>query len=590
MNSSRLSFSIIVQVEHTIDMQFFRKIIRLTKPYWRKVVIGIVLSLLVSGITAAIAWAVKPALDEILADKNYKYLKLFPLGIFLLISFKGVLNYGQNYLMKAAGLQLVRDMRNRLFNHVLNLPVGYFTKESSGVIISRIMYDAEALRSLMSDILKAFVLEIPTVIFLLGLAFYRSWSLTLMTLALLPLMAYSTRTLGKSVKKKRKEAQRKLSFLTQKVGESILGVRIIKVFNRERSKGDNFSDENRRYYRELLRVERYKEFIKLAIEIITGLGIAVILWYGGNMVMKGTITPGDFASILVAIYMIFGPTRKISEAYTSLQETRASIERVDTLLDASQEESGEIKIDSFKNSIRFKNVSFAYPGRNSSVLKDVNLEIMHGEVIAVVGHSGVGKSTLVDLIPGFLKPSNGQITIDGLDINEVELLSLRKLIGIVSQDIILFNDTVRENIGFGREGAPEAELIGAARLSHADAFIEELPEKYDTVIGERGLKLSGGQKQRIAIARAILKNPPILILDEATSSLDSVSEAIVQEALEKLMKGRTTIVIAHRLSTIRNADRIVVLDKGRIADIGSHEQLISRNDTYMKLYNAFAHA
>ncbi len=569
-------------------MNITGKIIKLAKPYWHRVLTGIVLSLMVSGITAAIAWAVKPALDEIFTDKKYEYLKFFPAAIFILFALKGILNFGQSYLMKSAGMKLVRDMRNKLYNHVLSLPVGYFTKESSGVIISRIMYDAEMLRGLMSDVIKAFVLEVPTILFLMGLACYRSWSLTLMILALLPLIAYSTRKIGKSVKKRRKESQRKLSFLTQKISESILGIRIIKVFNREITKSNNFTDENQRYYREMLRVERFKEVAKLIIEIATGLGIAVVLWYGGNMVVKNTITPGDFASIIVAIYMIFSPTRKIGEAYTTLQETRASIERVDTLLDIAPEESRNIKLENFKDSINFTNVSFAYPGRQASVLKELNLEIKHGEVIAVVGPSGVGKSTLVDMIPAFNKPSKGKITIDGTDINELDLRSLRELIGIVSQEIILFNDTVKENIAFGRHNATKEEIIEAAQLAFADDFIQELPEKYDTVIGERGLKLSGGQKQRLAIARAVLKNPPILILDEATSSLDSVSEALVQKALEKLMKGRTTIVIAHRLSTIKNADRIVILDKGKIIDIGSHEQLMSRNETYMKLYNAFA--
>ncbi|RJQ49313.1 MAG: ABC transporter ATP-binding protein [Nitrospiraceae bacterium] len=571
-------------------MSITRKIINLTKPYWSGVFIGIILGLMFSGINAAIAWAVKPALDEIFTNRKYEYLTLLPFAVFGLFILKGALNFGQNFLMKTAGLKLVRDMRNKLYNHILALPVGYFNKESSGVIISRIMYDAEVLRGLMSDILKAFVLEVPTILFLLGLAFYRRWDLTLMTLALLPLIAYSTRKFGKSVKKKRKEAQRKLSFLTQKVGESILGVRIIKVFNREKTKADNFTRENQRYYRELLRVERFKEFTRLAIEMVTGLGIALILWYGGHMVINGTITPGDFASIIVAIYMIFSPTKKIGEAYTALQEIRASIERVDTLLDAKKEESGKTIIKHFKDSIKFNNVSFAYAGRNSTVLKDVNLEIHQGEVIAIVGQSGVGKSTLVDLIPGFLKSTKGEITIDGININDLDLRSLRELTGIVSQDIILFNDTIRENIAFGREGAAESEIVEAAKMSFADDFIQELPEKYETVIGERGLQLSGGQRQRIAIARAILKNPPILILDEATSSLDSVSEAIVQKALETLMSGRTTIVIAHRLSTVRNAGRIIILDKGRISDIGTHEQLMARNDTYMKLYHAFAHS
>jgi subfamily B ATP-binding cassette protein MsbA len=571
-------------------MSLVRKIITLTKPYSLRVFASILFSLMVSGLTAAIAWSVKPALDQIFAEKKYDYLTFLPVGIFFLFTLKGILDFGQSYLMESAGLKLVREMRNRLYNHVLRLPVSYFSKESSGIIISRIMYDTEMLRGLISNTIKSFVIEIPTIIFLLGLAFYRKWDLTLMTLVMMPFIAYSTRKLGKSVRKKRKEAQRRLSFLTQKVGESILGSRIIKVFNREEARGKSFEDENRRYYREVLRVERIKEGARLITDVATGLGVAFIVWYGSSLVIKGIITAGDFASILIAIYMIFAPTRKLGEAYTSLQEVRASLERIDTLLDAPCEEGGKTKIHSFRESLKFEDVSYAYPGRHTHVLKDINLEIKHGEVIAIVGQSGVGKSTLVDLIPGFHKPSKGLISIDGIDISQLELRSLRELTGIVSQDIILFNDTIRENIAFGREGASEDEIIEAAQLSFAGDFIQDLPEKYETLIGERGLKLSGGQRQRIAIARAILKNPPILILDEATSSLDSVSEAVVQKALEKLMRGRTTIVIAHRLSTIRNADRIVILDKGKISDIGTHEQLISRNDTYMKLYNAFAHS
>jgi len=569
-------------------MNIAGKIIKLTRPYWKMVFVSIILSLMVSGITAAIAWSVKPALDEIFADKKYEYLKLVPVAVFLLFAFKGVLDFGQSFIMKAAGVKLVRETRNRLFAHILNLPIGYFNKESSGLILSRIMYDSEVLSGLMSNVLKAFVLEVPTIIFLLGIAFYRRWDLTLMTLSVLPFIAYSTRKIGRDVRKKRKEAQRKLSFLTQRIGESILGVRIIKIFNREKTRVGKFTDENQRYYRELLRVERYKEATKLITEIVTGLGISIILWYGGNMVVKGEITTGDFASILVAIYMLFTPTKKIGEAYTSLQEIRASIERVDALLDVKQEESGDIKLVGFKSSIVFENVSFVYPGRKTPVLKDLNLEIKCGEILAIVGQSGMGKSTLIDLIPGFHKVSGGKITIDGIDIYTTELRSLRELIGIVSQDIILFNDTIKENIAFGKNGVTDNDIIEAAKLSYADEFIQDLPEKYDTVIGERGLKLSGGQKQRVAIARAILKNPPILILDEATSSLDSVSEGIVQQALEKVMKGRTTIVIAHRLSTIKHANRIVILDKGKISDIGTHEQLMSRNDTYIKLYSAFA--
>jgi subfamily B ATP-binding cassette protein MsbA len=568
-------------------MQFVEKIIKITKPYWPRIFLGILLSLMVSGITAAIAWAVKPALDVVLVGKKHEYLKLLPVGVFLLFTIKGLLSFGQAFLMRSAGMKLVRETRNKLYNHILCLPVGYFNKESSGVIISRVMYDVEALNGLISDVLRTFIVEVPTVIFLLGVAFYRRWDLTLMSLILLPLIAYSTRKFGKGVKKKRKEAQKKLSFLTHKIGESVFGTRIIKIFNREKIMEDKFKNENQGYYRELLRVIRLKEFTKLIIDAVTGVGIAVVLWYGGNMVVNGTITSGVFASILVAIYMMFSPMKKIGEAYGGLQETRASIERIDTLFNAKHEEEGHIKIDGFKISLKFENVSFSFPESNTPVLVDVNLEIKRGEVVAIVGRSGVGKSTLVDLIPKFYIPSSGRLTIDGIDIREIEIHSLREMIGIVSQDIILFNDTVKENIAFGKSEVSEDDIIEAAKMAYAAEFINELPQKYDTVIGDRGIRLSGGQRQRIAIARAILKNPPILILDEATSSLDSVSEVLVQKALDKLMSGRTTIVIAHRLSTIKDAGRILIIEKGKIVDMGRHEELIEKNSTYRELYNAF---
>jgi ATP-binding cassette, subfamily B, bacterial MsbA len=569
-------------------MDVLRKIIQLVKPYWPRILGGILLSLLVSGITGAIAWAVKPALDDVLVGKKYGYLKWLPIGVFMLFSVKGLLSFGQFYLMRSSGMKLVRETRNKLYAHVLYLPVGHFNKESSGMIISRIINDVENLNGLVGDVIKTFITETPTLLFLLGVALYNRWDLTLMTLILLPLIAYSTRRFGKGVKTKRKEAQRKLSLLTHRVGESILGARMIKIFNREKTMVEKFQNENQRYYREQMRVVRLKEFTKLIIDAVTGIGIAIVLGYGGSLVMHGTITAGVFASILAAIYMMFSPVKKLGEAYSSLQESRASLERIDTLLNAEHEKEGSRKIDRFSKTIRFEQVTFTYQGNNAPVLRDINLEIRQGEMIAVVGRSGVGKSTLVDLIPKFLLPSSGRLTIDGTDINDIDTHSLRELIGIVSQDVILFNDTVRENIAFGRPEASDEDIVAAANMAYADEFIRELPDKYDTIIGERGLKLSGGQRQRIAIARAILKNPPILILDEATSSLDSVSEEIVQKALDQLMKSRTTIVIAHRLTTIKNVDRILIIEKGRIADMGRHEELLAGNPAYRELYHAFS--
>lgn len=569
-------------------MQILKKILQLTRPYWPRIFAGILLSVAVSGITGAIAWLVKPAIDEVIVGKKYEYFILFAAGVFLLFTIKGFLSFGQSYLMKSAGMKLVRETRTRLYNHILNLPVGYFSRESSGVITSKVMYDVELLNGLISDVMKTFFIEVPTVLFLLSVALYRKWDLTLLSLILLPLVAYSTRKFGRGVKKQRKEAQKKLSFLTHRIGESVFGAKIIKIFNREQTMSERFRADNQRYYRELLRVIRLKEFTKLVIDVVTGTGIAAVLAYGGMMIRDGVMTAGDFGSILAAVYLMFSPIKKLGEAYSTLQESRASIERIDALTDVQHEQGGAKKLDSFRKSIAFENVSFLFPGNDMPVLTGVNLEIHRGEIIAIVGRSGVGKSTMVDLIPKFHSPSGGVLKIDGINIEEIELRSLREQIGIVSQDVILFNATVKENIAFGRQGASEEEILYAAKMAYADEFIRELPEKYNTVIGDRGLKLSGGQRQRIAIARAILKNPPILILDEATSSLDSVSEALVQKALDMLMKGRTTIVIAHRLSTIRHADRILILDKGEIADIGRHEDLIEKNATYRELYNAFS--
>ncbi|MCG2721942.1 MAG: ABC transporter ATP-binding protein/permease [Thermodesulfovibrionales bacterium] len=565
-----------------------KRIRNLTRPYWPRILGGIAFGLLVSGITAAIAWAVKPALDEVLVGKKYEYLTFLPLGIVVLFSAKGFFSFCQAYLMRSAAMKLVRETRNTLYHHILRLPIGYFHKESSGVIISRIINDVESLNGLVSDFLKTFIVEIPTVVFLLGVAFYRRWDLTLLSLLLLPFIAYSTRKFGKGIKRKRKEAQRKLSFLTQRIGETIFGARIIKVFNREETLEEKFQNDNKKYYREFMRVVRLKEFTRLVIDVATGLGIAGVLWYGSALIIQGSMTTGVFASVLVAIYMMFSPVKKIGEAYTGIQESRASLERIDTLLMAEHEEKGEISVERFRESIRFEQVSFSFPGTTTQVLREVNLEIRAGEVIAIVGRSGVGKSTLVDLIPKFYLPTSGRVMIDGTDIRRINIHSLRYLIGIVSQDIILFNDSLRENIGFGNPGASEQDIIEAARMAYADEFIRELPEQYNTIIGDRGLKLSGGQRQRIAIARAILKNSPILILDEATSSLDSVSEALVQKALDELMQGRTTIVIAHRLSTVKNADRILIVEQGSIVDTGRHEELISKNSTYRALYHAFS--
>jgi subfamily B ATP-binding cassette protein MsbA len=564
-------------------MNMYRKIIELTNPYWPQVMLAIIFGLAASALTGAIAWLVKPALDIVFIKKQYKYLAFFPVGIFALFTVKGILQFGQAYLMGSSGLKLIRDMQNRLHNHILYIPVSYFHRESSGVVISRVITDVRMMGSLFTNVIKTVIVEVPTIIVLLGIALYRKWDLTLLSLIMIPFIAYSTRKFGKRVKRRTKEAQSKLSFLTQRLGESITGAKVIKVFNREAIRDEKFIGENNRVCRENVKVIKFKEATKLLIDVFTGIAIGLILWYGGSQVKNGAITSGDFASIIAAIYLVFTPVKKLGDSYTFLQEIRAVIERLETVLHTKKEDTGTIELDGIKKAVIFKNVSFAYSPDTEPVLKNINLEIKAGEVIAIVGPSGAGKTSLADLLPRFYDPIEGSITIDDIDIKSVDLKSLRNLIGIVSQDIILFNDTVRENIGFGNHEAGFEEIKKAAEMAYADEFIERFPEGYDTIIGERGLNLSGGQRQRLAISRAILKNPPLLILDEATSSLDNVSEALVQKALDGLLRNRTTIVIAHRLSTIKNADRIVVLEDGAITDIGTHAELLSRGQTYSRL-------
>ncbi|MBF0457368.1 MAG: ABC transporter ATP-binding protein [Nitrospirae bacterium] len=569
-------------------MNTAQKIIGLTRPYWGRSFTALAFGLMGSAVMGAIAWLVKPALDLVFVDKKMQYMIWIPIGVIMLFTVKGLLNFGQQYLMKQAGLSLIRDTQNKLHNHILHMPAGYFDKEASGILMSRVINDVRMLSALFDEVLRACTIEVPKIFILLGIAFYRKWDMTLSCLLIVPVLAFSARKLGKKVKQRSHEAQKSVSYLTHRLGESITGIKVIKVFNREGLRNEKFTSENKNVYRENVRAIKFKEINKLVIDCLTGLAIGFVLIYGGRQVVVGVVTPGDFASILTAIYLVFSPVKQVGESYTTLQGILAAMERIEHVMNIKTEDVGSIKIGEFKEGISFQNVWFEFAKDTQMVLQDINLRIGAGEVLALVGPSGAGKTTIAHLLPRFYTPVRGCIKIDGVDIREMDIHSLRGLIGIVSQDIVLFNDTVRENIAFGNPDASFDEIKKAAGTAFAAEFIEKMPEGYDTILGERGMTLSGGQRQRIAIARAILKNPPIMILDEATSSLDSVSEALVQKALEGLMKNRTTIVIAHRLSTIRNADRIAVIKDGRITDIGTHDELLAANETYRSLYHTFA--
>jgi subfamily B ATP-binding cassette protein MsbA len=566
-------------------MKTFKKILLLVRPYWGRIVLAGICSVIVSALNGSLAWLVKPAVDKVFVNRDSTYVMLISLGVMTVYLGRGVFSYFQSYLMRSAGAKVVRDIRDKLYSHMLYLPMSFMHKDSTGAMVSRVINDAGFVQGLLAYTVKDIFVESGTIVVLVCVAMSRRWDLTLISIIILPMAFYFVGRLGKRLKRVSMRTQEKISNITQMLAESFSGSKIIKSFGREEDEIKRFAGMNQDFYRELMRSTRIIEASSLMMEFVGGIGIAFVLWYGGSLVIKGLMTPGDFFSFLAAVFLIYTPAKRLVAANNSLQQTSAPLERIDRLLAEAAEADGRVSLDGFRDEVFFDDVSFRYEGTEDDAVNGVTLRVRKGEIIALVGKSGAGKTTLVDLIPRFYVPVRGKIFIDGTDVSTATLKSLRSTIGIVSQDIILFNDTVRANIAYGKPSASEDEIVSATKAAYAHEFILQLPDGYETVIGERGVRLSGGQKQRISIARAILKNPPILILDEATSSLDTASEIMVQRALENLMHDRTAFVIAHRLSTVRRATKILVMDRGRIIESGTHDELLEADGIYKRLYS-----
>ncbi|NPA39117.1 MAG: ABC transporter ATP-binding protein [Thermodesulfobacteria bacterium] len=561
-----------------------KKILLLIKPYWYYILASILFSTIASASSGAIAWFVKPLFDKVFLPQNYVYLKYLPIIVLLIFSLRGSAVFLQAYFMKKASYSLGMKIRSKVYEKILHLPISYSTQRTTGDLISRIVNDILILESTVGDISRTFFLELATVIVLIVIAFLRSWQLTLLTFVVFPLVLWSSEFFARKTHKIRHLTQAKLADLTHILTDSFNGLKEIKVYLQEKRMSEYFDNLCEQLFKYFLKLVKYSEGTKFLVTLLSGVAGGIILFYGGYLIKHKIITPGDFFSLFTAILMIFNPLKKLAGAYNRFHDCIVGIERIEDILSLPEEKGGSIKLNNIKQGFSFNKVYFKYPSCEDWALSNINIKLPAGKTIAIIGKSGAGKSTLISLLPRFYDPTQGNITVDGIDLREVELKSLRNLFGIVSQEVIIFNMSIADNIALGKPSATREEIIQAAKLAYAHDFIKDLPQGYDTILGAEGFNLSGGQRQRIAIARAILKNPPVLILDEATSQLDSISEKYIQMALERLMKGRTTIIIAHRLSTVKKADYVVVLDEGKVVCFGTHKELEKNCPHYQRLY------
>ena len=569
-------------------MNSYSRLLFFVRPYYKRMIFAVFCMIVAAAAYLVVPWLIKNVVDQVLQDKNMFMLNLIVGAIILIFLIRGFATYGQTYNMSYIGQRVIIDVREAIFKHLQRLSLSYFDRRKTGVIMSNLTNDVSALQSAVVDNLISLITESVTLIGSLVSMLLIDWKLTLVTFITVPMVLIIINVFGKKLRLAGHDVQGRIADITALLQEVISAIRVVKSFAREGFEVKRFEVENQNNFNAVIKATKLTSLLSPMVEFSAAIAVAFILWYGGYSVVTGTITAGSLIAFLIYAINLSNPVKRLSQVYGNIQKALAAADRVFDILDTKAdvvEKENAIDLPDIKGDVDFNHVSFSYDGEKMA-LCDFNLSVKAGESVALVGPSGAGKTTLANLLPRFYDVTSGSITIDGTDIKDVTFKSLRNQIGLVPQETVLFNASIKENILYGRLDASEEEIYEAAKAANVMEFVDKMPDGLDTIVGERGSSLSGGQRQRVAIARAILKNPKILILDEATSALDTESEKLVQEALDRLMEGRTAFVIAHRLSTVQNAHQIVVLNQGKLVEKGTHQELLAlENGLYNHLYS-----